>query len=147
MNRRLLFAVLAMATAQAAVYVARPMTSYRLLGLGAGARDVGLVTAAFALIPLFLAIPLGRRADRQISPRRAGEAATSLSGRLRRAYAGGGSLIAGGCGIELIACLLLAGARSPLSLGAASAVLGLGHLGVALGAQAVIARESDDDRH
>ena len=55
MSRRLLFALLAMTTAQAAVYVARPMTSYRLLGLGEGARAVGLVTAAFALLPLFLA--------------------------------------------------------------------------------------------
>ncbi len=67
-SRRLLFALLAMTTAQAAVYVARPMTSYRLLGLGEGARAVGLVTAAFALLPLFLAIPLGRFADRRGGP-------------------------------------------------------------------------------
>lgn len=125
MSRRLLFAVLAMGAGQAAIYVARPTTSYRLLGLGAGARDVGLVTAAFALIPLFVAIPLGRRSDR----------------------APGGSLIVAGAGVEVVACLLLAVARSPLSLGGASAVLGLGHLGVALGTQAVIARESDDERH
>ena len=54
-----------MGVAQAAVYIARPMTSYRLLGLGAGARAVGLVAAAFALLPLFVAIPLGRFADRK----------------------------------------------------------------------------------
>jgi MFS family permease len=125
LTRRLLFALLALAVGQAAVYVARPMTSYRLLGLGAGPRDVGLVTAAFALIPLFLAIPLGRRADRSR----------------------GGSLIVAGCGIEVLACLLLAAARSPLSLAGASALLGLGHLGVALGAQAVVARESSNERH
>jgi MFS family permease len=125
LTRRLLFALLALAVGQAAVYVARPMTSYRLLGLGAGPRDVGLVTAAFALIPLFLAIPLGRRADRSH----------------------GGSLIVAGCSIEVLACLLLAAARSSLSLAGASALLGLGHLGVALGAQAVIARESPNERH
>jgi len=125
LTRRLLFALLALAVGQAAVYVARPMTSYRLLGLGAGPREVGLVAAAFALVPLFIAIPLGRRAD---SPR-------------------GGSLIVGGSGLEVVACLLLAIARSPLSLAAASALLGLGHLGVALGAQAVIARESPYERH
>ncbi|MCW2974935.1 MAG: putative integral rane transport protein, partial [Actinomycetia bacterium] len=37
--------------------------------------------------------------------------------------------------------------RSPWTLGGASAVLGLGHLALALGVQAVVARESDDDHH
>jgi MFS family permease len=41
------------------------VTSYRLLALGSGARAVGLVAAAFALVPLFAAIPLGRFADRR----------------------------------------------------------------------------------
>jgi MFS family permease len=125
LSRRLLLALLAMGTAQAAVYIARPMTSYRLLGLGSGSRAVGLVTAAFALIPLFVAIPLGRRADRR-------------QARL---------LIGVGCTVQAVACLLLAWARTPVGLGAASAVLGLGHLGLTLGVQAVIARESDNDHH
>ncbi len=125
MTRRLFFALLSLATAQAAVYIARPMTSYRLLGLGAGPRDVGLVTAAFALLPLFLALPLGRRADRRH----------------------GVSLLVVGCAVQAVACLLLAAAGSPLTLGAASALLGLGHLGLALGVQAVVARESKDERH
>jgi MFS family permease len=124
-SRRLLFALLAMAVAQAAVYIARPMTSYRLLGLGEGAGAVGVVTAAFALLPLFLAIPLGRRSDRRH----------------------GASLLVVGCAVQLAGCLLLAGARSPWTLGGASAVLGLGHLALALGVQAVIARESDSSRH
>ena len=124
MSRRLLFALLAMTIAQAAVYVARPMTSYRLLGLGEGARAVGLVTAAFALLPLFLAIPLGRFADRR-----------------------GGPLLGAGCAVQALACVLLAVAKTPLTLAGASAVLGLGHLALALGVQEVIARESHDDRH
>jgi MFS family permease len=123
-SRRLLFAVLAMTAAQAAVYVARPMTSYRLLGLGAGPRAVGLVAAAFALVPLFLAIPLGRFADRR-----------------------GGPLLGAGCAVQTVACLLLAASRTPVALAVASAVLGLGHLALALGVQEVIARESADDRH
>jgi MFS family permease len=123
-NRRVAFCIAAMTASQVAIYIARPITSYRLLGLGAGAREVGLVTAAFALLPLFLAIPLGRSADR---------------GRL--------PLVTAGCAIQVIACVLLAWAQSPLTLGAASAVLGLGHLGVALGVQEVIARESGDSRH
>ena len=125
MSRRLVYALLAMTAAQAAVYVARPMTSYRLLGLGAGAREVGLVTAAFALLPLFLAIPLGRYADRRH----------------------GGPLLLVGCAVQTCACVLLGLADTSLTIALASALLGLGHLGLALGAQAVIARESDERRH
>jgi MFS family permease len=124
-TRRIAFALLAMATAQAAVYLVRPTTSYRLLGLGHGATAVGLVAAAFALVPLFLAIPLGRRADRQH----------------------GGRLLVGGCATQIVGCLFLAAGRSPLALAAASAIVGIGHLGLALGSQAVVARESGDERH
>jgi MFS family permease len=123
-NRRVAFCIAAMTASQVAVYIARPMTSYRLLGLGEGARAVGFVTAAFALLPLFLAIPLGRSADRRRAP-----------------------LVTVGCAVQVVACVLLAWAQTPLTLGAASAVLGLGHLGVALGVQEVIARESGDSHH
>jgi MFS family permease len=123
-NRRVAFCIAAMTASQVAVYIARPITSYRLLGLGAGVREVGFVTAAFALLPLFLAIPLGRSADRRRTP-----------------------LVTVGCAIQVVACVLLAWAQTPLTLGAASAVLGLGHLGVALGVQEVIARESGDRHH
>ena len=49
---------------QAALFLARPVTSYRALALGADARAVGLITAAFALVPLVVAVPLGRASDR-----------------------------------------------------------------------------------
>jgi MFS family permease len=114
-----------MTVAQAAVYIARPITSYRLLAVGAGPREVGFVAAAFALIPLFLAIPLGRFSDR------------------RR----GGPLLVAGCAIQTAACFILAVARTPLELAAATAVLGLGHLALALGVQEVVARESDPAHH
>lgn len=105
--------------------MARPVTSYRLLSLGEGALEVGLVTAAFAIIPLFLAIPLGRLTDRRP----------------------GSPLLAGGCALQVVACVLLASAGSTATIAAASALLGLGHLGLALGVQEVIARESDPARH
>jgi MFS family permease len=124
-SRRLAFALLAMMAGQAVVYIARPATSYRLLGLGEDARAVGLVTAAYAIVPLFLAIPLGRLTDRRPAT----------------------PLLVGGCGLEIGACLLLAAARTPVGLAVASALLGLGHLCVALGAQAVIARESAEESH
>jgi MFS family permease len=114
-----------MAAAQAAVYVARPLTSYRLVAVGAGPREVGFVAAAFALLPLFLAIPLGRMADRRHDR----------------------PLLVGGCAAQVLACLVLGSVESAPALAAASALLGLGHLGLALGVQAVIARESDPSRH
>src|SRR6476659_6530894 len=60
MSRRLVLVLAAAGAGQAAQYLARPMTSYRLLALGAGPREVGYVAATFAVVPVFLAIPLGR---------------------------------------------------------------------------------------
>jgi MFS family permease len=124
MTRRVTFAIAAMTVSQVAIYVARPMTSYRLLGVGAGAGAVGLVSASFALLPLLLAIPLGRYTDRRRLP-----------------------LVTIGCGLQIIACALLAVLESAFALGAASALLGLGHLGVALGVQEAIARDSAENFH
>src|ERR1700704_3802166 len=124
-QRRLWLAITAMASAQAAVYIARPLTSYRLLGLGGDARQVGLVAAAYALLPLFLAIPLGRFVDRR-NPR---------------------PLIVTGCAAQTAACCVLSVAQSTWSITAANALLGLGHLGLALGVQHLIARESSGPQH
>jgi MFS family permease len=124
-QRRLWLAITAMASAQAAVYIARPLTSYRLLGLGSDARQVGLVAAAYALLPLFLAIPLGRFANRR-NP---------------------APLIVSGCALQTVACFILSEAQSTWSITAANALLGLGHLGLALGVQHRIARESSGLEH
>jgi MFS family permease len=110
---------------QAALYLARPVTSYRALALGADARAVGLVTAAFALMPLLVAVPLGRASD-----------------RWRPGY-----LLTGGIALGAVACVLLGAAGGLLGLAAASAVLGLGHLALTLGGQSLIARQSDDALH
>ena len=104
MTRRIGFAIAAMTLSQVAVYIARPMTSYRLLGLGSGVREVGLVTAAFALLPLCLAIPLGRASDRRRAP-----------------------IVAIGCAVQIVACALLASVRSPLSLGNLATALAYRH--------------------
>ena len=124
MNRRLLFALLAMGIAQAAVYLIRPTTSYRLLAYGEGVQAVGLVAAAFALLPIFLAIPLGRMSDRRGAP-----------------------LLAIGCAVQTVGCLMLAFSTTTITIAGASAVIGVGHLALALGSQDVVARESDSDRH
>lgn len=114
-----------MGTAQVAVQIARPATSYRLLGLDEGVGTIGFVTAAFAVVPLVLAIPLGRFADRR-DP---------------------GPLLVIGSGVQTLACLLLGIAGSTATIAAATALLGVGHLGLALGAQHVIARESLPGQH
>lgn len=125
MTRRILFALLAMGVAQAAVYMVRPLTSYRLLAYGEGAREVGLVAASFALLPIFLAIPLGRFSDRRT----------------------GAPLLFVGCLVQTVGCLLLAASPTTVTIAASSAVVGLGHLALALGTQDVIARESGTARH
>jgi MFS family permease len=113
-----------MGIAQSAVYLIRPTTSYRLLALGEGAREVGLVAAAFALLPIFLAIPLGKLSDRRGTP-----------------------LLLIGCAVQVLGCLLLAYSTATIAIAGSSAVIGLGHLALALGSQDVIARESHRDRH
>lgn len=122
---RLLFALISIGGTQTAVYIARPVTSYKLLGLGAGPREVGLVTAAYALLPLFLAIPLGRFSDRRDPA----------------------PLLVAGCAVQALACVLLGVAGQTSTLAAATVLLGLGHLAVALGAQHAVARASDAAHH
>jgi MFS family permease len=110
---------------QAALYLARPVTSYRALALGADARAVGLITAAFALVPLIVAVPLGRASDRWRP----------------------GFLLTGGIALGAVACGLLGLAGTLPGLALASAALGLGHLALTLAGQSLIARQSDDARH
>jgi MFS family permease len=110
---------------QAGLYLARPVTSYRALALGADARAVGLITAAFALVPLVVAVPLGRASD-----------------RWRPGY-----LLTGGIALAAVASALLGLAGSLAGLALASAVLGLGHLALTLAGQSLIARQSDDALH
>ncbi|HEX7148110.1 MAG TPA: MFS transporter [Actinomycetota bacterium] len=110
---------------QAALHLARPVTSYRALALGADARAIGLITAAFALVPLVVAVPLGRASDRW---------------RV-------GHLLTGGIALGAVACVLLGVAGTLWELALASAVLGLGHLALTLAGQSLIARQSADARH
>lgn len=49
---------------QSAVYLVRPATSYRALELGADPGMLGLVVASFSILPVFLAVGIGRATDR-----------------------------------------------------------------------------------
>jgi MFS family permease len=111
--------------AQAAMFLARPVTSYRALALGADERVIGLITASFAVVPLLVAVPLGRVADR------------------RRPV----GMLVGGV-VILVASYVLLGLASTLGeLALWSAVLGLGHLALMLAAQSLIAQQSENSRH
>ncbi|MGA4842925.1 MFS transporter [Streptomyces sp. G45] len=119
----LLRLVIAFGFAQGAVSMARPAVSYRALALGADERAVGVIAGVYALLPLFAAVPLGRRTDH---------------GRCAPLLPVGVALIAGGCALSGTAGSLGA-------LAAWSGVMGLGHLCFVIGAQSIVARQSAPD--
>ncbi|MFC6065831.1 MFS transporter [Streptomyces ochraceiscleroticus] len=116
----LLRLVLTFSFAQAAVSMARPAVSYRALALGADETAVGVITGVYALLPLLVAVPLGRRTDR---------------GRCTPLLAVGVALITGGCALSGVVASLPA-------MAAWSGVMGLGHLCFVIGAQSIVARRS-----
>ncbi|MEU8675895.1 MFS transporter [Streptomyces sp. NPDC048560] len=119
----LLRLVIAFSFAQGAVSMARPAVSYRALSLGADERAIGVITGVYALLPLFAAVPLGRRTDH---------------GRCAPLLPLGVLLIAGGCALSGTAASLPA-------MAAWSGVMGLGHLCFVIGAQSIVARQSAPD--
>ncbi|WP_328753167.1 MFS transporter [Streptomyces sp. NBC_00285] len=116
----LLRLVIAFSFAQGAVSMARPAVSYRALALGADEQAVGVIAGVYALLPLFAAVPLGRRTDH---------------GRCAPLLPVGVVLISGGCALSGIADSLWA-------MAVWSGVMGLGHLCFVIGAQSLVARQS-----
>ncbi|GGP74040.1 MFS transporter [Streptomyces sindenensis] len=119
----LLRLVIAFAFAQGAVSMARPAVSYRALALGAEEAAVGVIAGVYALLPLFVAVPLGRRTDH---------------GRCAPLLPLGVLLISGGCALSGVVSSLPA-------MAAWSGVMGLGHLCFVIGAQSIVARQSAPD--
>ncbi|WP_217238853.1 MFS transporter [Streptomyces sp. AC555_RSS877] len=116
----LLRLVIAFSFAQGAVSMARPAVSYRALALGADERAIGVIAGVYALLPLFAAVPLGRRTDH---------------GRCAPLLPAGVVLISGGCALSGIVDSLWA-------MAVWSGVMGLGHLCFVIGAQSLVARQS-----
>lgn len=121
----LLRLVIAFSFAQGAVSMARPAVSYRALALGADERAVGVIAGVYALLPLFAAVPLGRRTDQ---------------GRCAPLLPAGVVLIAGGCALSGLA-------NSLVAMAVWSGVMGLGHLSFVIGAQSLVARQSAPHEH
>lgn len=116
--------LLSSALVQLTVALARPVSTYRLLALGADPTAVGLVTAAFAVPPMLLAMSLGRWSDRRHP----------------------GAMLALGGLLSAASALLLAGSGSVGAVAAWTALLGIGHLATVVGAQSLVAHgaaESD----
>lgn len=110
---------------QTGLNIARPQLSYKLIALGASPFTIGVVTSAYAIVPVFVAISLGRVAQRVP--------------RLRVLILCGGLLIAGGTA-------LLAVVNSVGAIALASIVFGMGHLISQIGSQSAVSRYSEDSR-
>lgn len=94
----------------------RVLVSYRVLALGGDAAVIGVVTALFALVPLVLAVPLGRAIDRR--------------------HAAG--ILRAGVVVSVAGALIIALSPDLLVLGLGNAVLGLGQLLVTVSGQAFV---------
>ena len=104
---------------QIALNLARPLISYKVLALGGDSVAVGLTSASFALVPVAIALWLGRMSDRR----------TSMKG-----------ITVAGTLMLATGPFLLSAAPSLLLVGVASAVLGVGHLCFTIAGQSAIAR-------
>ena len=108
---------------QASLHGLRPILSYRAIDLGAGPVGIGVLAASFAVIPIFMAVPLGRLTDRR------GERSLAMFG---------GTL-------TTVACVLFIVVDTFALLVALNVVLGVGHLLLSLSQQAYVGRGSDSD--
>lgn len=114
---------------QAITFAMRPTLSYAVLATGGEAALLGVVSAAFAIPALILALPVGHATDR--------------TGERTSMIVGGGCLVG--------AALLAAFAHGALgALFAATVLLGIGHLFSVVGEQSIMAstggRGSSDSR-
>jgi len=108
---------------QTGLNIARPQMSYKLIALGAPPFTIGLVTSAYAIVPVFAAIAMGRLAQR--------------IKRLRLLVLGGGLLIA-------VGTAMLAVVDGVGTIACASLVFGMGHLVSQIGSQSAVSRYASD---
>lgn len=113
--------VVAAVLTQTGVQLLRPVTSYQLLSFGYGETEIGATTAVYAILPLVLAMPLGR--------------ATSVIGDIRWIMICGTVLLGAGGAV-------LGSATELIGVFAGSVLLGVGHLMFTLAGQSVVSRRS-----
>jgi MFS family permease len=119
------FLVVSAALTQTALNLVRPVTTYKLLALDADSVTVGLVTAAYAVLPLVTAMWLGRMTDRVRELR---------------------TMVLVGALVLALGSVALHLAPSVALVAVASALLGMGHLVFTIAGQSAIARYAPDDQ-
>lgn len=117
-RRRFLLVLVHAVAIQAITFALRPTLSYAVLDIGVAAALLGLVTAAFAVPALLLALPAGRAIDR-LGERR--------------------SLILGSIAVVASALMAFGAGSSLWLLLLATVLLGVGHLLSVIGEQALLA--------
>lgn len=120
--RRLLWSS---AITQGVIYILRPMITYRALELNASATAIGLIAAAYALLPVFMALTFGRW--------------VGIIGE-------GRFVIFGTLGLIISSILMLA-ANSIGFLAVAAAISGTAHLACMAGGQTMVSLKSDPNKY
>jgi MFS family permease len=113
------------AITQGVIYILRPMITYRALELNASAAAIGLIAAAYALLPVFMALTFGRW--------------VGVLGE-------GRFVIFGTLGLVLSSVLMLA-ANSITFLTIAAAISGTAHLACMVGGQTMVSLKSDPKKY
>lgn len=108
------------AFAQASIYVMRPMITYRAIENGASGFEIGLIAAIYALLPLLVAVPMGRWVGRF------GELPLLVAGSLSFIFLG----------------LALAFINDVVAIAAVTALAGVAHLANVAASQAMVASRS-----
>jgi MFS family permease len=120
-SQRWLWALLInVALAQASIYVMRPMITYRALENGASGYQIGLIASIYALVPLVIAVQMGRWVGR------IGEVPLLLTGCI--------SFIALGLAFAFL--------NNIIAIAAATALAGIAHLSNVAASQAMVASRS-----
>jgi MFS family permease len=108
------------ALAQASIYVMRPMITYRAIENGASGFQIGLIASIYALLPLIVAVPMGRWVGRL--------------GELPLLVAGSLAFIALGISFAFL--------NDVIAIAIATAVAGVAHLANVAASQAMVASRS-----
>jgi len=120
-GQRWLWALLInVALAQASIYVMRPMITYRALENGATGYQIGLIASIYALVPLIIAVQMGRWVGR--------------IGEVPLLFAGCISFIALGIAFAFL--------NNIIAIAAATALAGIAHLSNVAASQAMVASRS-----
>jgi MFS family permease len=113
------------AITQGVIYILRPMITYRALELNASAAAIGLIAAAYALLPVFMALTFGRW--------------VGVLGE-------GKFVIFGTLGLAISSVMMLL-ADSILFLTIAAAISGTAHLACMVGGQTMVSLKSNPNKY